>query len=149
MSPGQKHYVLCPHCGCKLRAGRYSGHLLRVHKQKTNSAEIARIITRMANKQPSSKRQNRPARLAGPEAVRQAEKDSEAVIARLVNKPHKCTTPGCTNSIPASEAFCDPCKGRKTYSLSKMVSVPKGKGFCSCGNPALPGETSCYECIGD
>jgi len=143
----QPGFVTCPLCGCLLKQGRLQNHRRRVHGPQLTDAEKSQLVAERASKRKKSSATVKwPKR---PSAVRKSEQELEKVIARLVSKPHKCAVRGCLNQIPATEEFCEDCKRKKAVELSRLQLPASKSGLCSCGKPALPGESSCYECIGD
>jgi hypothetical protein len=142
MSLGQKHYVTCPHCGCELRAERLTKHCAKVHDKATSTSTIVEAVSRMKC---SPTRKPRIPRKSI--KIRSAEAELQAYANKLKSAPRKCASEGCRYLVRPPEAFCDICKQRKIRPARPKVK--RRLGICNCGAPVVPGESLCYDCLGD
>lgn len=81
MSLGQKHYVVCPQCGCDLRAEYFRKHHLLVHGRNPSGLEIVRVVTQMTNQPRRYKGKNQSAQTMYIGAKQSAETEVEKPVA--------------------------------------------------------------------
>jgi hypothetical protein len=126
-------YRRCPYCHCRLLWKRLRAHCVKVHGKSPppNKREQLQTIA-----------ERRQARAA-------ASQRFADLVENLKVTPRKCAAPGCAAQVLAPEEFCDSCKQKR---LGEIVTHRDANGFvtrCDCGEPAMPGESRCYSCIGD
>jgi hypothetical protein len=148
MSLGQKHYVVCPQCSCDLRSERLFKHCLQVHGKRMSPTEIAAAVSCMTN-EPMRKPSRQHKYFERFFEIQRAEEGLQKYVEKLRAAPRKCATKTCQQQVLPPEEFCDRCKLGQIKTQGPRV-VPKGRfTFCNCGAPVVPGESRCYDCLGD
>ena len=148
MNVNQNRHVRCPGCNVELKFTRLDAHMRRIHGRAATLDELKKIEAFL-------KPRTTPVTVTASQirratAIRRNERLAQAKLAALLAKrPHKSVGSRQNAQIPASRDDSKSDQQKIPGNFSRTSRVLKGERFCLCGNPAMIGESSCYECIGD